>query len=188
MDLWSEFITYLYWYLGIGASLVFVTAGGLQIKKRLFPSFAQKLQAATAADKKKAFNWGDVRELLGGAALVIAVWPLAIGVLAHDRWSSSRHSKWSSLRDEDPQEDFDAYQALVAQVTVEQAERDNLIIDAHCPAAPFGHLHHGWCRFLEKRTENAELWSFEKERRSSLLQGYAWVKDGQIQAEFVAYG
>jgi hypothetical protein len=41
---------------------------------------------------------------------------------------------------------------------------------------------------LDKRTEDAELWSFQKELRSSLLQGYAWVKDGKIQTEFVAYG
>jgi hypothetical protein len=188
MDLWSDLITYLYWYLGIGAGLLLVTAGGLQIKKSLFPSFAEKLLAATAQDKKKASNLADVRELLGGAALVIAVWPLAIGVLVHDRWPSRRRNRWSSLRDEDPQRNFDAYQALLAQVTVEQAERDNLIIDAHCPATPFGHLHHGWLRFLDKRSEDAELWSFEKEHRVNFLQGYAWVKYGQIQAEFVAYG
>lgn len=188
MDLWSSVLYYLSWYLGIGVALLVITVGAIQIKKRLFPSFAQKLLNATAPDKKKAFGLTDLRELLGGGALVIAVWPVAIGVLVHDRWPWRRRSRWSSLRDEDPQRDFDAYGALRTQVSVEQAERDNLIIDAHCPAKPFGHLHHGWRRFLDQQTEGAELWFFEKERPASLMQGYAWVKDGLIQCEFVAYG
>jgi hypothetical protein len=188
MDLLSSASHYLYWYLGLGAALLVVTVGVIQIKKRLFPSFAEKLLNATASDKRKTFGLVDVQELLGGATLFITVWPLAIGVLIHDRWPFRRRSRWASSGLDDPQKDFDAYQTLVAQVTVEQAERDNLIIDAHCPAKPFGHLHHGWLRFLDKRTEHAELWSFQKELRSSLLEGYAWVKDGKIQAEFVAYG
>ena len=188
MDLLSSALQYLYWYLGIGVALLVITAGAVQVKKRLFPSFAEKLLNATAPDKKKTFGLADVKELLGGATLFITVWPIAIGVLAHDRWPWRRRSKWPSLQDDDPQKDFDAYGALLTQVSVEQAERDNLIIDAHCPAKPFGHLHHGWRRFLDQQTEGAELWFFEKERRASLMQGYAWVKDGLIQCEFVAYG
>jgi hypothetical protein len=41
---------------------------------------------------------------------------------------------------------------------------------------------------LDQQPEGAELWFFEKERPASLMQGYAWVKDGLIQCEFVAYG
>lgn len=188
MDLLSSALHYLDWYLGIGASLVLVTAGAIQIKKRFFPSFAEKLLNATAEDKKKAFGLADVRELLGGGALVIAVWPLAIGVLIHDRWPFRRRSRRASSGLDNPQKDFDAYGALVAQVSLEQAERDNLIIDAHCPPMPFGHLHHGWRRFVSEPPEGAELWFFEKELRSSLIQGYAWVQDGLIKSEFVAYG
>jgi hypothetical protein len=61
MDLLSSALQYLYWYLGIGVALLVITVGAVQVKKRLFPSFAQKLLNATAADKKKAFGLAEER-------------------------------------------------------------------------------------------------------------------------------
>jgi hypothetical protein len=182
---WS---TYLLWYLAIGAGLLIVALVAVQIKKRLFPSFAQKLLDATQPTDKPQPTLASIKELLVGICLVVPLWPVAIGVLIHDRWNSRHAYRWTGEEQDRPDLRFNAYGGLIAKVSVAQAEADNIILDPHCPAEPFGHLHHGWLRFLARQPEGGELWSFEREVRDSLFQGYAWVIDGQIQSEFTAYG
>ncbi len=183
-----DWIAYPLWYLAIGSGLLVLALVAVQIKKLLFPSFAQKLVDATEPTDKPTLTLASIKEFLGGACLAVPLWPLAIGILIHDRWKSRHAYHWTGEERDRPDLRFNSYGGLVGIVSVAQAEADNIILDPHCPAEPFGHLHHGWLRFLARKPEGGELWSFEKEIRGSLYQGYAWVVDGQIQAEFTAYG
>jgi hypothetical protein len=117
-----------------------------------------------------------------GFVLLIIVWPFA--------WFVGFMSVWEHYRNKvkDKAAVFSVKRKhLKSLCQLTEVEQNSLIHDplGAVPALPFGHLHAVWSAFVQKKLDDAQLWSFDfvwedrygrKDRRS----GYAWLQDREV--------
>jgi hypothetical protein len=129
-----------------------------------------------------------LKPLLGFVVLIV-VWPFA--------WFVGFMSVWEHYRRKakDKAAVFSVKRKhLKTLCQLPDVEKNSLIRDplGAVPALPFGHLNKVWCDFVQKKPDDAQLWSFDfvwgdryghKDRRS----GYAWLRGREV-ADWVILG
>ncbi|QWE02058.1 hypothetical protein [Polynucleobacter sp. JS-JIR-II-b4] len=126
-------------------------------------------------------------------ACVLLGWPgFVIYYLIHKK-DEAANQAWQKLPDF-----YCSPKYLISQVNPIDVEIASYVIDplSAVPALPFGHLNHGWLRFLADATDgDDEVWSFYipkgsrtgkyQSQCSSDIRGYAKVRNKKILSEFI---
>lgn len=123
---------------------------------------------------------------------VLIGWPGFTIWFAIDKAKEKKQKAWED------RPDFDcAPEYLIEPTTPAEVELLHYISDplGSVPQVPFGHLNAAWKQFLETVLPDEEIWSFHVPKSSptgkyqwassSEIFGYARVKNGQIQGEFI---
>lgn len=182
-------MTYVYWYLGIGALFLAVIFTSHQLTKS--PANERISDLMLAADPNsdkwwwKALNKGIVPIL--AALMVLAVWPIAI------YWKAKEMLDARRAKEESPPKEFAvARDHLLKRWKVEEIESAEIVSDplGAVPHLPFGHLNQAWEAFKYSLQGNDELWSFSATWRSEWgrdegRDGYVVLRDEMIGPHFL---
>jgi hypothetical protein len=155
--------------------------------------FARGMLAAIG--KKKSIT----DHLLNILVYAIATFCIAFGWPLFGIWAIFQSRKEAAREIEKNKPDFHCLpEYLVTGVNPVDAEIASYVVDplGTVPALPFGHLNQGWGNFLADMTDDAdEMWSFfipkgskcgkHRFAATSDIRGYARVRDGEIQGEFI---
>jgi hypothetical protein len=191
----GNYFTWFGIYLAIGAvTLVSVRSIVLWVQQpKPVSAWVREVYQLMKKPQVERSFWATHREMLIFLPWIWLCWPLsvAIGVKL-----ALFPSEWKP----DPQAAFTCKRKhLVREVTPGAAEKDATVFDplGRVPDLPFGHLHAGWCALLANRQKRDKLWYFEVPGDAArddgtqwpvpqgAKQGYALVRKGKVQAEFV---
>lgn len=165
------------------------------IERRRRSDFVNDMMDALHADREKPSAWEQLLTV-GKFALLIPIWPIASAAVFIDVF---RRPRQFSRHEHDEQTEFVAYGYLKEQVSVDEAQKRETVLDpcGERPSQPFGHLWETWQRFLAIREPGVELWAYEApveyhknsgEPITAYSRGYCWVRDGKILQEFAVEG
>ena len=190
----SDWMPWLYFYLGIGAATTLFFLG-LTYKER--PSkFVKDMRSALGCGKTLKDHLQDVLVYSIASVVVVIGWPgfLVWAILKKLRERRERMKEEEPIFICKPEH-------LVRKVSLIEAEQENIITDplGLTPKLPFGHLNAAWAQFLGAFgfDESAELWYFEVPKGESSgeydmfdgpICGYAKVVKGKVYGEFVMEG
>jgi hypothetical protein len=192
-------LSYFLTYVGVGVIALVLCRIINWLKLRYRNRFVADL-LASVAKPPSPFQLADTLKDIGSWLLALAIWPLAVLIVAGD-WLSALRRGEIPHRELDPEARFYAKDNLTEIITIDEAESRERVSDplGRVPAAPFGHLSAGWKSFLERQPSNkAELWAFDRkfdakerwsfDRANGSGRGYCWVVDGRITTEIRTEG
>jgi hypothetical protein len=149
--------------------------------------FVTEMMAAIRGNEP--FDWRTKAKSVLFMPLAVLVWPLSVGVGISELRKPAR-----SYPEPAPEARFRCQREhLRMPISTTEAEKMGVVTDplGRAPALPFGHLNGAWQSFLAKKEDDFSLWYFEvplekaRVRHERACQGFAWVKAGKVQAEFV---
>lgn len=138
---------------------------------------------------------GETKLFFFGSMLVLLIfWPLVLVGFALDPWITSIGYRLDQRRNRFACKK----QHFLTSVSVADAETSTKIVDPlhRVPNLPFGHLNPAWHEFLQEKRAGCTLWKFtipgkadedgsQWSEPAGRKRGYAWVRWGRVQAEFV---
>ncbi len=139
---------YLYWYLGIGVSVLAIVFGAHRLTKKDESESLRDLLDAVNPDRNKLsyriLN-NFVAPVLAAVAVVVA-WPVALYMKGKEIFSKKRESAL-----EEEREFAVERMHLQERLTVPQIEAREVVADplGAVPNLPFGHLNAAWRTFIE---------------------------------------
>jgi hypothetical protein len=182
-------MTYLYWYLGIGA--VFLAA--IFISHQLTKStddgrIADLLLAADPSSSK--WWWKPLNKVIVpilAAIMILAVWPVAI------YWKVKEMIDARQVKEEEPPKEFAITRDhLLKRWSVAEIETAEIVSDplGAAPRQPFGHLNPAWETFKQSIGDGDLLWSFSAPwtsdwGRNEVRDGYVVLRDEAIGPHFL---
>jgi hypothetical protein len=190
----SNWVLWLYVYLGIGAATTLFFLG-LTYKER--PSkFVKDMRSALGYGKTLKDHLQDGLVSSIASVVVVIGWP---GFLVWAFFQKLRERR-EHMKDEEPTL-ICKPEHLIRKVSLIEAEQENMITDplGLTPQLPFGHLNSAWAKFLGEFgfDVSTELWYFEVPIGSDIhdyltsdgpISGYAKVVKGKVVGEFVIEG
>lgn len=170
-------MTYLYWYLGIGAVFLAVIFISHQMTKS--PADDQLSDLMLAADPRRDnWWWKPLNKAIVpilAAVMVLVVWPIAI------YWKAKETIDARQVKDECPPKEFAVTRDhLLKCLSVAEIETAEIVSDplGAAPRLPFGHLNPAWETFKQSITDGDLLWSFSAPWTSDW--GRNEVRDGFV--------
>jgi len=184
-------MTYLYWYLGIGVSVLVIIFTVHQLTKSKQEQEIADLIAAFDPNREQWW-WKPLNNFVMpglAAAAVVAGWPVALYWKAKEMIEARQPP-----RTEPPQKKFEvAREHLQRQWTIAEVEAAEVVLDplSAVPKAPFGHLNPAWEVFKQSIAEGDQLKGFstvwEAEwRQNELREGYVIMRGDTIGPYFIA--
>jgi hypothetical protein len=185
-------MTYLYWYLGIGAAaLVIIFTSHRLAKSKNEADFSELIDSFDPRHDR--WWWKPLNKLvvpLLAAVTVVVAWPIAIYWKAKEMIDAGRPHI-----EEDPPKEFEVTKEhLQRRWTVAEVEEVEVVLDplGAAPRVPFGHLNPAWEAFKQSITEDDQLWSFSASRTTEwglneVRGGYAVLRDEAIGAHFLSH-
>jgi hypothetical protein len=182
-------VIYLYWYLGVGATVFVIVFVAHWLTKKNDSKSLSDILAATDPDREKlSFRilHNFVVPLLAVVAVVVG-WPIAVFMKAKDLLEKKSDTSASGGEQREFAVGRDDLQEILSIEVIETRER---VIDplGAVPAVPFGHLHSAWKAFLDGVGPDDAVWSFSANwtrwGRKELRDGYVIVRGDIIGAHF----
>jgi len=182
-------MTYLYWYLGIGAiafAAFFVFA---QLTRKIEPQSLRNLFDAANPDHQKPtdciFN-RFIAPIIAGV-LLISIWPIPVYIELKEKIL-----KRNKTEETDENEFIVKRAHLLVRLTLSQVEAREVVFDplGAVPNLPFGHLNGAWRTFIESLKSSDEVWSFATRWETTwghkeVRAGYAVVRHGVPRSYFL---
>ena len=175
-------ITYLAWYLGVGAVVVSLLLIANKMKSQVEPELSSFFK-----DELHESLWSKMLVPVIAMAIVTLIWPALVVMKARelmtpdDAVQGTERKKFSVSRGD-----------LRQQMTLDEIERRERIHDPLKAVAdlPFGHLNPAWMKYRERITEEDQVWSFtanysDEWSTNQYLEGYVYVRDGVNRPGFV---
>ena len=170
-------MTYLYWYLGIGALLLAVIFISHHLTKASAEDRITDLLLAADPSSNKWW-WTPLNKVIVpifAAIMILVVWPIAI------YWKAKEMIDARQVKEEEPPKEFAVTQDHLLKRwslgEIETAEIFNDPLDA-VPRLPFGHLNPAWETFKQSIQDGDQLWSFSAPWTSDW--GRNEVRDGYV--------
>lgn len=180
-------MSYLIWYLAIGAVLLLVILISHVLSTKSESGFTRGMKSAIHPERETLHYelLENVVVPLLAAMLVLVFWPAAIYMKANEILLAKKNltpeKKIGSVLKDD----------LVRQMTVDEIELQERVIDpmGAVPDIPFGHLNTTWLRFKGNMEPQDSIWTFSARRtsdweRREILEGYVIVRADVIGATF----
>lgn len=180
---------YLYWYLGIGAVVLFLMLAFNKLTKKKDDNSLNDVLADLGSERKSLW-FRILNDVLGPAligALIVPFWPVLVFfkvkvlVFGEPNRSPIDEPEFAVARDD-----------LQTQLSLQEIEQREIVFDplGAAPNVPFGHLNAAWTKFCEGMEHNDSLWSFTAHWTSAwggkdIRQGYVIVHGEGIGAHFI---
>lgn len=180
---------YLYWYLGIGVSVLVLVYGEHRLTKEDESEWFNDLLDAENPDRKK-LSFRILKNIVVpvfASVAVVILWPAAAYMLITEHFTKKIKP---ALKEE---REFAVERGhLQERLTVQEIEARERVEDplGAVPNLPFGHLNAAWRDFLDGCSDGDELWSFTARwettwGKKELLAGYVLVRNGCPGAYFL---
>lgn len=182
-------MTYLYWYLGIGAlSLAVIFTSHQLTKSPADDRIADLLLAADPSSNK--WWWKPLNKVIVpilAAIMVLVVWPIAI------YWKANEMIDARNVKEAEPPKEFAVTRDhLLKHLSVGEIETSEIVSDPleAAPRLPFGHLNPAWEIFKESLQDEDQLWSFSAPwtsdwGRNDVRGGYVVLRGEVIGPHFL---
>lgn len=180
---------YLYWYLGIGVSVLVVVFGAHRLTKKDDPKSLSDLLDAVNPDRAK-LSYRILNNVVVPALAAVAVvvlWPAAFYMKGKEVFGKKSKSAREEKREFGVQRGHLQEHLTVAQIEAREVVTDPL---GAVPDLPFGHLNAAWKAFISSAGAEDELWSFKAPwqttwGRKEVRSGYVIVRSGAPAAHFL---
>lgn len=170
-------MTYLYWYLGIGA--VFLAVIFISHQMTRLPAEDRLSDLMLAADPRRdKWWWKPLNKVIVpilAALMVLVVWPVAI------YWKAKEMIEARNVKEADPPKEFAVTRDhLLKRWSVGDIEMNEIVSDplGAAPRLPFGHINRAWETFKQSIQDGDQLWSFSAPWTSDW--GRNEVRDGYV--------
>lgn len=171
-------MNYFYWYIGLGVALTICLFAVAIFSKNTDSSSADNYVERMGF--KHFLSLESYKKLLSnifGCLVIVTLWPVLAILMITDLFDRKSQSKYKTNHPFEVKKE--SLLERLTQVEVESRERIQDPLNA-VPNLPFGHLYQAWCKFLEKKSLDSEIWSFEAEWKNDfgdkeLRIGYALV-------------
>lgn len=180
---------YLYWYIGIGVSVLVLIYGAHRFTKKGELESLYDLFDTANPDREK-LSFLVLNKIIAPALAVVAVvifWPVAAYMKLTDRFTKKNESGLGEEREFSVEPGH-----LQERLTAQEIEAHEMVEDplGAVPNLPFGHLNAAWRNFLDSRSDGDELWSFTARWETTwgqkeLLAGYVLVRNDCPGAHFL---
>jgi hypothetical protein len=182
-------MTYLYWYLGIGALFLAVIFISHQLTKSPADDrIADLLLAADPSSNK--WWWKPLNKVVVpilAAIMVLVVWPIAI------YWKAKEMIEARNIKEAEPPKEFAVTRdRLLKRWSVGEIEKTEIVSDpmGAAPRLPFGHLNPAWENFKQSIQDKDQLWSFSAPwtsdwGRNEVRDGYVILRGETIGPHFL---
>ncbi len=176
---------YLYWYLGIGAVVLFLMLAFNKLTKKKDDNSLNDVLADLGSERKSLW-FRILNDVLGPAligALIVPFWPVLVFfkvkvlVFGEPNRSPIDKPEFDVTRDD-----------LQTQLSLQEIEQREIVFDplGAAPNVPFGHLNAAWTKFCEGMEHNDSLWSFTSHWTSAwgskdIRQGYVIVVSNTVK-------
>lgn len=180
---------YLYWYLGIGAVVLFLMVAFHKLTKKKDDNSLSDVLADLGPERKSLW-FRLLNDVLGPAligALIVPFWPVLVFfkvkelVFGEPARGPIDEPEFAVTRDD-----------LQTQLSLQEIEQREIVFDplGAAPNVPFGHLNAAWKRFCGGMEPHDSLWSFTAPWTSAwgskdIRQGYVIVRGEEIGAHFI---
>jgi len=180
---------YLYWYLGIGAVVLFLMVAFHKLTKKKDDNSLSDVLADLGPERKSLW-FRLLNDVLGPAligALIVPFWPVLVFfkvkelVFGEPARGAIDEPEFAVTRDD-----------LQTQLSLQEIEQREIVFDplGAAPNVPFGHLNAAWKKFCEGMEPHDSLWSFTAQWTSAwgskdIRQGYVIVRGEEIGAHFI---
>lgn len=180
---------YLYWYLGIGVSVLVLIYGAQRLTKKGESELLHDLLDAVNPDREK-LSFRILNNIVAPALAAVAVvifWPVAAYMKITEHFTKKNEPALEEEREFAVERGH-----LQERLTVQETEARETVEDplGAVPNLPFGHLNAAWRDFLDGCSDGDELWSFTARWETTwgqkeLLAGYVLVRNGCPGAHFL---
>jgi hypothetical protein len=185
-------MTYLYWYLGIGAAaLAIIFTSHRLAKSRNEEDFSELIDSYDPRHDR--WWWKPLNKLvipLLAAVTVVVAWPVAIYWKTKEMIAAGR----PPIKEDPPKEFEVTKEHLQRRWTVAEVEAAEVVLDplGAAPRTPFGHLNPAWETFKQSIAEDDQLWLFSATwttewGRNEVRDGYVVMRDDTIGAHFLSH-
>jgi hypothetical protein len=202
-------LIYLAWYLVVGGIVLAIMLISNRMDTKRDSLWVRQVRDELNPERKtlRYRILGNVVAPALAALLVLAVWPVALGMVLKDRLTA-RAASAASAASASKQESVSAggrgdlfgrehvfavaHSDLRERLTIEDIEGRERVIDplAAVPDLPFGHLNTIWKSFVDDAPADSELWSFCAHWQGDWgveqrIEGYVAVRNQHIGPHLV---